>query len=81
PQDARALREAARGEFESVKPGLEVLKRLEFLRRLNEVPGFDMSETAIDKHPTLRLTDLGTADALAKFLEALDWLVEEVKAP
>lgn len=68
------------GDIRTKPPFTDEAKRLEFLRRLNEVPGFDMPEKAIDKYPTIRLTDLGKADAREKFLEALDWFVEEVKA-
>ncbi len=68
------------GDMRTKPPFADEAKRLEFLRRLNEAPGFEMPEKAIDKYPTIRLTNLGGADARAKLLEALDWFVEEVRA-
>lgn len=56
------------------------LKRLEFLRRLNEIPGVTIPDKAIDKYPSISLSTLNNKAALNQFLETLDWVVQEVEA-
>ena len=53
-------------------------RRLEFVRRLNRVPGFNLSEIDTRGLPNVPLTTLTNPDSLALFLEALDWLVQEI---
>jgi hypothetical protein len=55
-------------------------KRLEFLRRLNEVPGIDLPTSRINKRPSFLLSVLKDEAALRQFLEVLNWFVQEVEA-
>ncbi len=55
------------------------LKRLEFLRRLNEIPGVTIPDKAIDKYPSISLSTLNSEIALKQFLEVLNWFVQEVR--
>jgi len=56
-------------------------KRLELLGRLNELPGVDISADKITKRPSMPLSGLTDDASMAKFLETLDWMIEEIKAP
>lgn len=55
-------------------------KRLELLRRLNEVPGIDLPTSRINKRPSFLLSMLKDEAALRQFLEVLNWFVQEVEA-
>ncbi len=55
-------------------------ERLEFLNRLNAVPGVHVPNDAITKYPSLPLTAFQHAGALEKFLEALDWFAQEIRS-
>ena len=55
-------------------------KRLELLRRLNNLPEVTIPRSAIEKWPSIALTTLNIEGALAQFLEVLDWIVEEIIA-
>lgn len=55
-------------------------KRLELLRRLNEIPGIAISPEAISKRPNIPLTIFKNEDVLKKFLETLDWAIQEIKS-
>jgi len=52
--------------------------RLEFLRRLNEVPGLSISADKVSENPSFSLSRLTDA-AMEQFLGTLDWVVEEIK--
>lgn len=68
------------GEMRNKPPFSDELKRLEILRRLNEIPGLDLTNTAIDKYPNISLSTLNSEAALKRFLETLDWVVEEISS-
>lgn len=55
-------------------------KRLELLRRLNEIPGVRLPADGIDRRPSIPLSALVDPNALAMFLSLIEWAVEEVKA-
>ena len=55
-------------------------ERLELLRRLNEIPGINLSVSRIKKRPSFPLSVLKDETALRQFLEVLNWFVQEVKA-
>ncbi len=54
-------------------------KRLELLRRLNDIPGVTVPRSAIEKWPSIPLTTLNNETALAQFLEVLDWIAQEIR--
>ena len=49
------------------------------LRRLNEVNGIALPDSAIDKGPSISLETLANDAALGKFLDAMAWFLGEVK--
>jgi len=54
-------------------------KRIEFLDRLNQIPGFSIPEDAISRRPNIYLAVLKDEKALKQFLEALDWVFHEIR--
>ena len=64
---------ARRAPFESVA------SRLEILRRFNEVPGIALPESAIEKWPNIPMETLANDAALGKFLNVMEWFLDEVK--
>jgi hypothetical protein len=55
-------------------------KRLDLLRRLNEIPGVSLPKDSIGKFPRIPLSTLADPKALEQFLEVIAWTIEEVKA-
>ena len=55
-------------------------KRLELLRRLNEIPGVDLPEDGIIRRPSISLASLTNPNALAMFLKVIEWTIQEVEA-
>lgn len=55
-------------------------QRLELLQRLNEIPGVSLPPDSITKYPSLPLSALKDEAALARFLEAYDWVIHEIKS-
>ena len=53
--------------------------RLEMLRRLNDVNGIALPDSAIEKWPSIPLETLANDAALRKFLDAMAWFLDEVK--
>jgi hypothetical protein len=54
--------------------------RRELLKRLNDIPGVKVTPDKIDKHPMIPLVKLSKNEALEKFLQAISWTIEQVKA-
>lgn len=54
--------------------------RLEFLRRLNEMPGANIPADKITKRPTVPLGLLKDGAVMEQFLATLDWVVKEIRA-
>jgi hypothetical protein len=69
-------------QFQHMKarPFDDETKRLELLRRLNEIEGMDIPADKITKRPSIPLSALRSAAALKQFFQAFDWYVQEVKA-
>ena len=55
-------------------------KRLELLRRLNELPGVDLPEDGITRRPSISFAALANPNALAMFLKVMEWAIKEVEA-
>ncbi len=55
-------------------------KRIEILRRLNEIPGVNLPQDSIGRYPSIPLSTLASGSALEQFLRAIAWTIEEVKA-
>lgn len=58
---------------------LSAEKRLELLRRLNEIPGVKLPDDSIERFPNIPFSTLATGDALDQFLRAIEWVNEEVR--
>lgn len=61
-------------------PFLDDTRRLDLLRRFNEVPGVTILETAIGGRPSVPFSALVDEEARRRFLAVLDWLVSELRA-
>ncbi len=68
------------GDIRLKPPFSNELKRLEVLRRLNEIPGVTIPDETIAKYPSIPLSLLNNEAALNQLLETLDWFVQEVEA-
>ncbi len=55
-------------------------KRLEYLRRLNEIDGVSIPATAIAGRPRIKLADLERDGRMNALLSALDWFYDEVRS-
>jgi len=67
-------------QFETLKnkpPFDDKERRLELLRRLNEIPGVGFEPEAIGRRPSIPLATLAQGDAVAKLCEALEWAIKE----
>ncbi|WP_192822619.1 hypothetical protein [Rufibacter sp. LB8] len=57
----------------------EESKRLEFLERLNQIEGVNISRDKIALRPSFKLNLLADESQLQKFMQVVDWLLEEIK--
>lgn len=55
-------------------------KRIELLNRLNEIPGINLPKDGINRRPSIPLSALAAEQSFLKFQQAMEWVVEEVKA-
>lgn len=68
------------GYMQNFQPFSDETKRLELLRRLNEMSGVAIPADAITRFPSITLSTLKDEVILQQFLETLDWVVQEIKA-
>jgi len=61
-------------------PFNNITKRVELLRRLNEVEGVSLPEDSINKYPSVSLSKLTNESSLRQFIDVLNWFVQEVKS-
>lgn len=55
-------------------------KRLELLRRLNEIPGVTLLPDGINRYPTFSLSALAQTNDIEQFFQTIAWTIKEVKA-
>jgi hypothetical protein len=55
-------------------------RRMEILRRLNEIPGVVIPESAIGRRPSIPLAVLARDGNAERFFEVFDWYLEEVRS-
>ena len=55
------------------------LKRVEFVQRLNDVPGVLIPEDAINRRPSVPLAVFSSPEAFAALLSALEWFLSEAR--
>ena len=61
-------------------PFKEEQKRMELLRRLNEIPGVSLSQDSITKYPSLLLSIFKDEAVLTQFLDTFEWVIQEIKS-
>ena len=54
-------------------------KRMELLKRINEIPGVNLPEDGIDRRPSIRLSALTHNDASNHLLNVFAWIIEVIK--
>jgi hypothetical protein len=54
-------------------------KRLELMRRMNEIPGVSFKEDRMTGRPSIRLEGLLEPSARQRFLDVLTWMVQQIR--
>jgi hypothetical protein len=70
-------------QFQSLKerPGFtDDSARVEFIRRLNLLPGIDLPTDSISRRPSFPISALTNPEVLRGFKEVIQWAIERVKA-
>jgi len=57
---------------------LSLKQRMELLRRLNEIPGVNLPDDSVERFPSIPLSVLAERDNVDRFLNAIDWVNEQV---
>ena len=52
-------------------------KRLEFLRKLNEIPGVELPDDAISRRPAIPLATFAAPGSLPKLFGVIEWFLAE----
>jgi hypothetical protein len=60
-------------------PFNDINKRMELLRRFNEIPGVSLPQDSIEKRPSIQLARFHKDNTISKLLDILDWLIAELK--
>jgi hypothetical protein len=68
------------GSLKRKPPFDDLNKRLELLRRFNQVPGINLPEDSHSRFPTIPLSDLKDEASLQQFLEVLGWFTQQFRA-
>jgi hypothetical protein len=69
-------------QFQYMKPNPPFdnpAKRLELLRRLNQIPGVSLPEEAITGRPSIPISTFKDEPTLDQFLKVLNWVVKEIR--
>ncbi len=66
-------------QYMKTKPFDDMSKRLEFLHKLNEIQGISIPESSLNQRPNFPLMNIKDEVTLKKFLEILDWAINEIK--
>jgi|tagenome__1003787_1003787.scaffolds.fasta_scaffold20635272_2 hypothetical protein len=67
------------GRLQSSPPFDEWAKRLELRQRLNEISGVSIGSEQITRYPSLRLSVLQPPGALRQYLDAFDWVLQQMR--
>jgi hypothetical protein len=68
------------GGMKSKPPFDDEKRRVELLRRLNEIPGVALPDESVNLYPSIPLSVFEDEGALKQLLAALDWIVGEVRS-
>jgi hypothetical protein len=66
--------------YQYKEPFDSVEKRRELLQRLNAIDGVSLPDDAIDRRPSIPLSDLAGDAALDHFFEVYKWVIEEIES-
>ena len=66
--------------MQSKPPFDDETKRLDLLRRMNAIPGIDISEDEVSRRPSIPLAVFQDQAVLTQFLQTLEWFTQEVKS-
>lgn len=62
-------------------PGFEEdERRMEFIRRINEIPGVTVPTDAIARRPSFQMSVLSSDESVSRFLAVMEWAIAEVRA-
>ena len=67
------------GRLKRVPPYDSLEKRLELIKRLNEIQGVNIAERSADLYPSFDIAALNNEPELARFYAVMSWLVDEIK--
>ncbi len=67
------------GSLKARTPFDNETERLNFLGKLNGIPGVDLAADAVNRFPSIPLTSLASPDPMRRFLAAMEWAVDEIK--
>jgi len=65
--------------YQNKSPFESEQKRLEILRRLNEIEGVQLPADAIKRKPSIKMSILSDQKSLDKFLSIFEWMLEEIQ--
>ncbi len=68
------------GAMKSRPPFDDEGRRMELLRRLNEIPGVALPDESVNLYPGILLSTFQDEGALKQLLSVLDWIVAEVRS-
>ena len=68
------------GGMKSKPPFDDEKRRMELLRRLNEIPGVALPGESVNLYPSIPLSVFDDEGALRQLLTVLDWIVGEVRS-
>jgi hypothetical protein len=67
------------GWMQEMPPFDQESHKIEFLRRLNDVPGIDLPPTVLTRRPEVLLAPLNNEASLSKLFGALEWFVAQAR--
>jgi hypothetical protein len=68
------------GTMKSISPFAGQEKRLELLHRLNQLGDIAIDATRIDLYPSIPISALTSNATISAFLDAFDWVIDEIRA-
>jgi hypothetical protein len=66
--------------MKSISPFAGQEKRLELLHRLNQLGDIAIDATRIDLYPSIPISALTSNATISAFLDAFDWVIDEIRA-
>lgn len=67
------------GKLKDSMPFADESRRMELLRKLNEINGVNLPANAIERYPSIQVSLLREKDVLQRFLDTLDWMLNQYR--